>query len=88
MKTIKIEAYEVIECFDRDIGPIGYFETAELAKQFIDCMPDSCYRSVSKFSKTYNIQDNLDEATGNTKKKLIESAKSKLTPEELVALGL
>lgn len=89
MRKISIECFELLEpdgYGGQNIG-VGLVSTEEVAKKWVN-RNKGWYRSYHKFVKTYEICDSLDELEQLKRDALVASAKSKLSEEELKALGL
>lgn len=79
----KIDCWEVYESYDRDSTTVAYCSTKSLAIQMKGTSP---YRGYRKFDKTIIVLESMDDAEKLKRQKLIESAKSKLSKEELEEL--
>jgi len=88
MLTTVVSGFEVVESVGDGRGEthVAYFNNAEAAKMLASKSP--CWMRVQRFEKVFDICSTVDEYTTLKTAEVKARALAKLSPEELVALGL
>lgn len=88
MKRFEMDCIEVTEADGGGMSSnhIAYVSTQALADILVS--RSKGWRSSSPYKKVITVYETIEEVDNNTKAALIRSAKAKLSPAELQALGL